>query len=134
MYRLGDKVRVQVVMSGHGTATDRSGIADILERVRRDERSRGPHRSAVAPKKSSTGVRSGERRKAQRPPARATGEEGPRIGPRPSPLGLLGGLGGLRATVLRRVLEIPDAPADAAADLGQAVGAEDQDDDRQNDD
>jgi ribonuclease R len=67
VYRLGDKVRVQVVKVDMERRQIDLGIADILERVRRDERSRGPHRSAVAPKKSSTGVRSGGRRKAQRP-------------------------------------------------------------------
>jgi ribonuclease R len=67
VYRLGEKVRVQVVRVDMERRQIDLGIADILERVRRDERSRGPQRSAVQPKKSSMGMRSGERRKGQRP-------------------------------------------------------------------
>jgi ribonuclease R len=67
LYRLGDKVRVQVIRVDMERRQVDLGLSDVLERVRTDERARGPHRSSVRTKKSSTGVRAGERRKAQRP-------------------------------------------------------------------
>jgi ribonuclease R len=67
VYRLGDKVRVQVVRVDMERRQVDLGLVEILERVRRDERTRGPHRSTVRPKQSSAGFRPGEKRKAQRP-------------------------------------------------------------------
>jgi ribonuclease R len=58
-YRLGDRVRVQVVRIDLERRQVDLGLVDILETVRRDERSRGPHRSKVKPKK--------EQRRATRP-------------------------------------------------------------------
>jgi ribonuclease R len=58
-YRLGDRVRVQVVRIDLERRQVDLGLADILETVRRDERSRGPHRSTIRPKK--------EQRRATRP-------------------------------------------------------------------
>jgi ribonuclease R len=59
VYRLGDKVRVQVVRVDMERRQVDLGLAEILERVRRDERARGPQRSRVRTK--------GEKQKAQRP-------------------------------------------------------------------
>jgi ribonuclease R len=58
-YRLGDRVRVQVVRIDLERRQIDLGLADILETVRRDERARGPHRTKVRPRK--------EQRKATRP-------------------------------------------------------------------
>jgi ribonuclease R len=59
VYRLGDKVRVQVVRVDMERRQIDLGLVDILEAVRRDERPRGPIRSKTKPKT--------ERRKARRP-------------------------------------------------------------------
>jgi ribonuclease R len=63
VYRLGDRVRVQVVKVDMERRQVDLGLVEILEAVRRDERARGPHRSTVswkrAPKK--------ERRPTARP-------------------------------------------------------------------
>jgi ribonuclease R len=59
VYRLGDKVRVQVVRVDMERRQVDLGLAEILERVRQDERARGPKRSAVRTKR--------EKRKTQRP-------------------------------------------------------------------
>jgi ribonuclease R len=59
VYRLGDKVLVQVVRVDMERRQVDLGLVEILENVRRDERPRGPVRSKVAPKS--------EKRRAQRP-------------------------------------------------------------------
>jgi ribonuclease R len=59
VYRLGDKVTVQVVRVDMERRQVDLGIVDILETMRREERPRGPVRSKVTPKT--------DRRKAQRP-------------------------------------------------------------------
>jgi ribonuclease R len=59
VYRLGDKVLVQVVRVDLERRQVDLGLVDILESVRRDERPRGPIRSKVKPKR--------EQRRTQRP-------------------------------------------------------------------
>jgi ribonuclease R len=59
VYRLGDKVLVQVVRVDMERRQVDLGLVEILENVRREERPRGPVRSKVAPKR--------EKRRAQRP-------------------------------------------------------------------
>jgi ribonuclease R len=59
VYRLGDKVRVQVVRVDMERRQVDLGLVDILEAVRMEERPRRPVRSKVTPKR--------ERRRAQRP-------------------------------------------------------------------
>ena len=129
VYRLGDKVRRAGRPRGHGAPAGRSRAGGDSGAGAAGRARAGTAASSV---RSET-ERSGERRKAQRPGG-ASGRRGR------AATAVAAGVartsrssGGLRA-VLRRVLEIPDAPADAPADLGQAVGAEDQDDDRQDDD
>ncbi|MGE0445190.1 MAG: ribonuclease R, partial [Vicinamibacterales bacterium] len=58
-YRLGDRVRVQVVRVDMERRQIDLGIVEILEAVRREERPRGPIRSRTKPKV--------EKRRAQRP-------------------------------------------------------------------
>lgn len=60
IYRLGDKVRVQVIRVDMERRQIDLGLAEILDAVRRSERNRGPRRSKVNVKKEG-------RRKKQRP-------------------------------------------------------------------
>jgi ribonuclease R len=59
VYRLGDKVVVQVVRVDMQRRQVDLGLVDILDAVRQDARPRGPIRSTMKPKQ--------ERRRAQRP-------------------------------------------------------------------
>jgi ribonuclease R len=61
VYRLGDKVRVQVVRVDMENRKIDLGLADILERVRRDDRPRGPIRSTTKPKKEQKRGKSKQR-------------------------------------------------------------------------
>ena len=55
VYRLGDKVRVQVVRVDMERRQVELGLVDILDTVRRDERKRGVPRSKARPKKEQRG-------------------------------------------------------------------------------
>jgi ribonuclease R len=52
-YRLGDQVKVQIIRVDMERRQIDLGIEDVLEKVRRDERSRGPARSSARPRKES---------------------------------------------------------------------------------
>ncbi len=67
MYRLGDKVRVQVVRVDMERRQVELGLVEILETVRKEERRRGTPRSRTKPKKEQRRERPRESRKTQRP-------------------------------------------------------------------
>ena len=60
VYRLGDKITVQVVRVDMERRQIDLGVAEILEAVRRDERPRGAIRSKTKPKRE-------QKKRAQRP-------------------------------------------------------------------
>jgi len=62
-YRLGDRVRVQIVKVDMERRQIDLGLEDVLEKVRRDERSRGPARSSARPKNEQRKGTQDERRK-----------------------------------------------------------------------
>jgi ribonuclease R len=67
VYRLGDKVLVQVVRVDMERRQVDLGLVDILESVRREERPREPIRSRVKPKKERRGTpRAGRRERLAR--------------------------------------------------------------------
>ena len=66
-YRLGDQVRVQIVRVDMERRQIDLGLEDVLEKVRRDERSRGPARSSSRPKKEQRkGTQEQRRKRKQR--------------------------------------------------------------------
>jgi ribonuclease R len=65
-YRLGDRVRVQIVRVDMERRQIDLGLEDVLEKVRRDERSRGPQRSSARPKKEQRKSTPEERRKRKK--------------------------------------------------------------------
>jgi ribonuclease R len=69
-YRLGDRVRVQVVRVDMERRQVELGLVDILEAVRKEERRRAVPRSKVRPKK--------EARRQERRPAKRTQRAGRR--------------------------------------------------------
>jgi ribonuclease R len=67
-YRLGDRVRVQIVRVDMERRQIDLGIEDVLEKVRRNERSRGPQRSSARPKQEQRkGTHEQRRKRKQRP-------------------------------------------------------------------
>jgi ribonuclease R len=65
VYRLGDKVNVQVVRVDMERRQIDLGLVEILERVRRDERARGPQRSTVRTKADTKKTQRPGRRERQ---------------------------------------------------------------------
>jgi ribonuclease R len=65
VYRLGDKVRVQVIKVDMERRQVDLGLVDILERVRASERNRGPRRSKAQPRERRSS-RPGKRERATR--------------------------------------------------------------------
>jgi len=63
IYRLGDQVSVQIIRVDMERRQIDLGLTDVLEKVRRDERSRGPARSSARPKKEQRKGTQDERRK-----------------------------------------------------------------------
>ena len=61
MYRLGDKVRVQIVRVDMDRRQIDLGLVEILSAVREDERRRGPRRSKAQPKRERRRQRPGRR-------------------------------------------------------------------------
>jgi len=61
-YRLGDQVKVQIVRVDMERRQIDLGLEDVLEKVRRDERSRGASRSSARPKKEQRKGTQQERR------------------------------------------------------------------------
>ncbi len=69
-YRLGDRVRVQVIKVDMERRQVDLGLVDILERVRASERNRGPRRSRAEPKREAH-VKTGKRKGRPGPRERA---------------------------------------------------------------
>ena len=69
LYRLGDRVRVQIIKVDMERRQIDLGLEDVLAKIRKDERSRGPMRSSARPKKEQRKSTPEERRrrKKQRP-------------------------------------------------------------------
>ncbi|HET9265402.1 MAG TPA: ribonuclease R [Vicinamibacterales bacterium] len=74
VYRLGDKVRVQVVKVDMERRQVDLGLAEILDRVRESETHRGPRRSKAQPKKETRRNGSGKRKPRPGRKERAAGK------------------------------------------------------------
>jgi ribonuclease R len=66
VYRLGDRVKVQVVKVDLERRQVDLGLSDILDRVRQSERNRGPRHSRIQLKASSAGGRAGAKKGPKR--------------------------------------------------------------------
>ncbi len=77
VYRLGDKVRVQVVRVDLERRQIDLGLTEILDVIRKDERRRGPKHSKAKPKKEGRRLkqRPGRRERATRKAARGRGRK-----------------------------------------------------------
>ena len=93
VYRLGDKVLVQVVRVDMERRQVDLGLVEILEAVRREERARGPNRSKVRPRRDG---QQGTAESAAPGRRERQAKEKPRPEPRRASLGLLGRLRRLR--------------------------------------
>ncbi len=69
-YRLGDRVRVQIVRVDMERRQIDLGLEDVLEKVRRAERSRGPQRTSSRPKAEQRKGTPEERRKRKQRPGK----------------------------------------------------------------
>jgi ribonuclease R len=80
VFRLGDRVRVQVIRVDMERRQLDLGIADILNSIRESEKNRGPRRSKAKPKDLRGGAKPGNLRSGakQGSGARAHGAPGPR--------------------------------------------------------
>jgi ribonuclease R len=69
LYRLGDRVRVQIIKVDMERRQIELGLEDVLEKLRKDERRRGPQRSSAKPKSEQRKETPEQRRrrKKQRP-------------------------------------------------------------------
>ena len=66
-YRLGDRVRVQIIRVDMERRQIDLGLDDVLEKVRKDERARGPMRSSAHMKKEQRkGTQQQRRKRKQR--------------------------------------------------------------------
>ncbi|MDO8681764.1 MAG: ribonuclease R [Acidobacteriota bacterium] len=65
-YALGDRVTVQIIRVDMERRQIDLGLADVLEKVRRDERSRGPMRSSARPKKEQRKETPEQRRRGKK--------------------------------------------------------------------
>jgi ribonuclease R len=66
VYRLGDRVTVQVIKVDMERRQIDLGLAEILERVRRSEQNRGPRTSKARPKSGKRNGRPGRREREAR--------------------------------------------------------------------
>jgi ribonuclease R len=71
VYRLGDRVRVQVVRVDMERRQIDLGLVEVLDALREDERNRGPKRSKARPKSERGAKRPGKRERATRKAVRS---------------------------------------------------------------